>query len=359
MDQILDLCLRCNNLSCRAALTDKAVVTTCSHIFCLRCASHGGLSQSNSTDRLCPACQSSLLNPDDVVSTILNPSEDYKTSVLSGLDPATIIACAGRALSFWTYQAAQEIFYQDHMSKSLRDKCGTQSKQMDQMAHEANSEIEGLQRRISELEITQDQLQKKNQELVGVYRDKCKKHAQMTNLYNLLKSRAMRSQIQTAVSDTVAQTLQTLGASGSSQSPGLDPNRSTTSLPSPRAHRFDRYTENSINMGQRFQQESGNVNAGATAMMPPPTGLINSPRNPNNVQATPQHRTRLPPTIHPNNHPSQYLSSRGYTSPTTAFRDSQHQSSTHANVSRGAGGHYNIHNFGAGVKRGRPANNSF
>jgi hypothetical protein len=51
-----------------------------------------------------------LLNPDDAVSTILNPTEDYKTSVLSGLDPNTIMECAGRALGFWAYQITQEMY---------------------------------------------------------------------------------------------------------------------------------------------------------------------------------------------------------------------------------------------------------
>lgn len=60
-------------------------------------------------DRNCPACQSTLANPDDAASTVLNPTEDYKTSVLSGLDPNTIMECAGRALSFWTYQTTQEM----------------------------------------------------------------------------------------------------------------------------------------------------------------------------------------------------------------------------------------------------------
>lgn len=141
MAQVLDFCLRCNNLSCRTALTEKAVVTTCSwalkathchaspglsntlysHIFCLRCASQGGLSQSQTTDRQCPACQSSLPNPDDVASTILTPTEDYKTSVLSGLDPTTIIECAGRALSFWTYQATQEMYGSKSLSLYLEN----------------------------------------------------------------------------------------------------------------------------------------------------------------------------------------------------------------------------------------------
>lgn len=80
------------------------------HIFCLPCADHAGLSQSTGIDRQCPACQSNLHNPDDVVSTTLNPTEDYKTSVLSGLDPNTIMECAGRAMAFWAYQAAQEMY---------------------------------------------------------------------------------------------------------------------------------------------------------------------------------------------------------------------------------------------------------
>lgn len=42
--------------------------------------------------------------------TNLNPSEDYKTSVLSGLNPEAIMECAGRALSFWSYQMTQDLF---------------------------------------------------------------------------------------------------------------------------------------------------------------------------------------------------------------------------------------------------------
>ena len=59
--------------------------------------------------RLCPACKTLLAKPDDIMTTTLNPSEDYKTSVLSGLDPSTVMECAGRALAFWTYQTTQEM----------------------------------------------------------------------------------------------------------------------------------------------------------------------------------------------------------------------------------------------------------
>lgn len=82
---------------------------TLSHIFCTACSESLGLSASASNNRLCPACQTSLLNPDDAVLTKLNPTEDYKTSVLSGLTPATIMECAGRGLAFWSYQSTQEM----------------------------------------------------------------------------------------------------------------------------------------------------------------------------------------------------------------------------------------------------------
>ena len=50
-----------------------------------------------------------LTNPDDVVVANLNPTEDYKTSVLSGLNPNVVMECAGRALNFWAYQTMQEM----------------------------------------------------------------------------------------------------------------------------------------------------------------------------------------------------------------------------------------------------------
>lgn len=49
-----------------------------------------------------------------------------------------------------------------------------------------------------DLQTAQEQLRKKNQDLADMYREKCKKFTQITHLYNLLKSRAMRSQMQNA-----------------------------------------------------------------------------------------------------------------------------------------------------------------
>jgi len=121
----MEFLLRCNDLKCRTQLHDTAVVTTCrlvpfkstksplrsrSHVFCNECAQSTGLAQGPSTNRVCPACGTQLSNPDDVVETALNPGEDYKTSVLSGLSPSIIMDCASRGLAFYSYQASQEVY---------------------------------------------------------------------------------------------------------------------------------------------------------------------------------------------------------------------------------------------------------
>lgn len=90
--------------------TNGTNLTFSSHVFCLNCAAKSGLSHSREAERICPACGIQLSNPDDAVNTNLQPTEDYKTSVLSGLDPTTIMECAGRGLAFWAYQTTQEMY---------------------------------------------------------------------------------------------------------------------------------------------------------------------------------------------------------------------------------------------------------
>lgn len=78
----------------------------------------------------------------------LNPSEDYKTSVLSGLSPTIIMECASRGLAFYSYQASQEIIYQEHLAKSLTEKYANLSQQMDQLINDANTQIKALQEKM-------------------------------------------------------------------------------------------------------------------------------------------------------------------------------------------------------------------
>jgi E3 ubiquitin-protein ligase CCNP1IP1 len=132
----MDHTLRCNVLKCRKEVNDHAVVTTCwyvklpttpplpayfgSHVFCIDCSNRCQLSgQRDGQQPICPACDTQLTNPDDVVIANLKPTEDYKTSVLSGLNPNVIMECAGRALNFWAYQAMQEMSVEKAAIESL------------------------------------------------------------------------------------------------------------------------------------------------------------------------------------------------------------------------------------------------
>ncbi|KAF2428815.1 hypothetical protein EJ08DRAFT_591675 [Tothia fuscella] len=140
-----DFTWHCNALKCRTVLQNRAVVTTCSHIFCLTCAETQGLASSNNGVRICPACNTQLVNQDDAIITQLDPSEDYKTSVLSGMHPSIIMECAGRGLAFYTYQVSNEITYQTYLAASLTDKYSQVNNQLDTIITQANGQIKKLQ----------------------------------------------------------------------------------------------------------------------------------------------------------------------------------------------------------------------
>ncbi|CAD6448664.1 3b4b70bb-6926-4e5f-8011-0c84d4c8c40c [Sclerotinia trifoliorum] len=206
----MEFILRCNALKCRKELSDHAVVTTCSHVFCIECSNQSQLSTNTQDNRrsTCPACDMLLPNPDDVVVANLNPSEDYKTSVLSGLTPGVIVECAGRALSFWAYQTTQEIVYQEYLAKSLTDKYSTLNTQMDKIIHDANSEISSLRNKIISMSTDQDALRRKNEELNHHLREKNKKLLQTQELYDKMKRKGLLDQVQTAASNAVDDTIE-------------------------------------------------------------------------------------------------------------------------------------------------------
>ncbi|KAH7085724.1 RXT2-like protein [Paraphoma chrysanthemicola] len=193
----------------RTPLHDRAVVTTCSHIFCTKCADQTGLSRSTNAQRVCPACGASLHNPDDVVMSGLSPSEDYKTSVLSGLSPAIIMECASRGLAFHSYQTAQEIIYQEHLAKGLNEKYHTLSQQMDQLIHDANSQIKALQDKMQAMHVEQTALESRNEELAKAFEDKCRAQQQTQRLYQSLKAQVMASHVANAAGDEAEMAIHT------------------------------------------------------------------------------------------------------------------------------------------------------
>ncbi|KAM0548494.1 hypothetical protein ACHAPJ_009817 [Fusarium lateritium] len=179
------------------------------HIFCIECAQRLGVTGQEADRRnSCPACHSQLTNPDDAVIANLNPSEDYKTSVLSGLSPNIVMECAGRALSFWAYQTTQDIYYQQYLYKTLTDKYSNLNIRLEKTVNDANSEIEGLHHKLSTLAAEQDALRRKKDEISQAYKEKSRKVLQLQELYDKVKRKAELGQIQRAASDAVDSSLQ-------------------------------------------------------------------------------------------------------------------------------------------------------
>ncbi|KAK6515206.1 hypothetical protein TWF506_007550 [Arthrobotrys conoides] len=234
----MDISLKCNSLDCRAALNHLAVVTTCSHIFCTPCADSLLTKQAASSHHLgavaptCPACHTELKNPDDIVKTNLNPTDDYKTSVLSGLSPSTILEIAGRGISFWTYQTTQEMYvvlirhlglsdsgkatdiipacqsvYQEYLSKTLMEKFNQLSTQFDNVIHEANTEISALQEKLKGLTIENETISRKNHELGEALREKSRKQIEIQERYDKLKRKSLVSHVQTAATGSADRAL--------------------------------------------------------------------------------------------------------------------------------------------------------
>lgn len=203
----------------------RPLTTANSHVFCSDCADTTGLSRSTNAHRTCPACNASLHNPDDVVVAGLSPSEDYKTSVLSGLSPTIIMECASRALAFHSYQTSQEIIYQEHLAKGLTDKYDTLSQQMDQLIHDANAQIKALQDKMqgtsrphpiytprtyscAAMQAEQEALETKNFELAKAYKEKTIAHQRVQNHYQALKGQVNLTHVARAAGNEAAHTLQ-------------------------------------------------------------------------------------------------------------------------------------------------------
>ncbi|KAJ5120817.1 uncharacterized protein N7515_010205 [Penicillium bovifimosum] len=189
---------------------------------------------------------------------------------------------------------------------------------MDKVIHNANTEITALQNKLTgrsnqsgprirlntapDMQSAQEDLQRKNQELNDLYRDKHNKLAQMTNLYNLLKARAMRSRMQTAASDTVSQALSSLHAPPSVPVPLSDISAKPASATRhPKTPTFPVNTDGVEQLHRHQRSGTGSskrakTNTPGEAAMPPPARPNWNGRNAGGKVAkpAPQHRTRLP-----------------------------------------------------------------
>ncbi|KAL1599627.1 hypothetical protein SLS60_007430 [Paraconiothyrium brasiliense] len=118
--------------------------------------------------------------------------------------------CASRALAFYTYQASQEIIYQEHLAKSLTEKYANLNQGMDKLIHEANGQIKGLQEKLQAMYEEQASLEQNNEELSNAFRARTKAHQQTQKMYQALKAQVMATHVANAAGEEVDHAMHTI-----------------------------------------------------------------------------------------------------------------------------------------------------
>ncbi|CAG9581126.1 unnamed protein product [Danaus chrysippus] len=169
----------CNFRKCRKSLSNHAWVTTCSHAFCIE---HGQQEfKRNAENSLtCPACGSELKDKFDVIQADLKPTETFKSIVLAGLKPDTIMDVAMRAMSFWSYQVEQETLYQETLAKHSKEKLQCLEEVNKLNLQKLKAELENSKRKIASMQIDFNKKRKQAEELAARLEEKTRQIQKLT-----------------------------------------------------------------------------------------------------------------------------------------------------------------------------------
>ncbi|PNS18333.1 E3 ubiquitin-protein ligase CCNB1IP1 [Sphaceloma murrayae] len=113
--------------------------------------------------------------------------------------------CATRAMSFFSYQAVQEIHYQNATVRQVADRFEQLQKEARATLEDAKGRLEALNNRLTAADEERDDLIRKNEELAEAYRKKAKAHAHLQQLYNKLKGQQDITLVEQAAADHVDQ----------------------------------------------------------------------------------------------------------------------------------------------------------
>ncbi|KAF5369772.1 hypothetical protein D9758_001312 [Tetrapyrgos nigripes] len=190
----MDTELKCNRLTCRKALTDKAVVTTCSHIFCVECAN-----ELFNAARLCPACESSLTEPSALCTRqtttklsepFYNPGDLQQSDFVLAIPNTSREVCIC-ALEEWITYCVVASTFQQAVLRNLNDKNAQLQKQLDNVVREANSEISLLNNKNAELERDLEVERRKVRDLQEATREREKEYQKLKAQHDKIKRKAL------------------------------------------------------------------------------------------------------------------------------------------------------------------------
>lgn len=182
----------CNFRKCRKSLSNQAWVTTCSHAFCVE---HGKREFKRTAENslTCPACGTELRDKFDVIQADLRPNETFKSIVLAGMRPDTIMDIAMRAMSFWAYQVEQETLYQETVAKHAREKLQCMEEINTLNIQKLKAELETCKRKIANLQTECSKKSKQAEEFKARLEDKTRKIQKLTFQLDAQKRKDIRN----------------------------------------------------------------------------------------------------------------------------------------------------------------------
>ncbi|GAA5809347.1 hypothetical protein MFLAVUS_002755 [Mucor flavus] len=190
----MDVDIHCNVIKCRRKLSveGQACVTSCSHIFCLDCAK-----KSFDKASICPACKTNLVQEnDDMILVQMNPTEEYKSSVLAGLKPDNILDICSRAIAFYEYQTSQELSFQSLLQKNMQDKYRSLKSQFDIVTRDLNHIIKAEKEKHQDLINEFEAEKSKSMQLYQKLQEKSKQFQKLQGIYEKLKRKHIGSNFQ-------------------------------------------------------------------------------------------------------------------------------------------------------------------
>ena len=135
----------CNFTNCHKKIRHEAWVTVCSHIFCKEHA------ESELAKRFaCPACHTHLPNKFEILHVNLQPSEVFKSLVLAGQNPQTIMEVCRRAVCLWTYQMGQQIAHRRHVATKSKEQEEEVKKYWEHILQRTKAELSSLRANLAE-----------------------------------------------------------------------------------------------------------------------------------------------------------------------------------------------------------------
>lgn len=130
----------------------------------------------------------------DIVINDLNPTEDYKSSILAGLSPSVIMDIASRALSFHVYQLSQEALFKDMTNKSLSEQVMSYERQVQTFQRETSQKENAYVDKIASLESDYQLEKKRIGELSEQLHERNRQFQKLMVNYEKLKRRTMLMQ---------------------------------------------------------------------------------------------------------------------------------------------------------------------